>query len=44
MSSLHKVESKLRKLNMMYMHITQSDIDLKQSKAYISTLIVNKKP
>ena len=44
MSSLHKVENKLRKLNMMYMHVKQSDIDLKQSKAFIDSLIVNKKP
>lgn len=44
MSSLHKVESKFRKLNMMYMHVTQSDLDLRQSKNYIETLIVNKKP
>jgi len=30
-SSLHKVESKFRQLNMMYTHITKSDLDLKNS-------------
>lgn len=30
-SSLHKVESKFRQLNMMYTHVKQSDIDLKHS-------------
>ena len=44
MSSLHKIESKFRKLNMMYMHVTSSDLELKQSKAFLNTLIVNKKP
>ena len=44
MSSLHKIESKFRKLNMMYMHVTASDLELKQSKAFLNTLIVNKKP
>jgi hypothetical protein len=29
---------------MMYTHITASDLDLKQSKSYLDTLIVNKKP
>ena len=43
-SSLHKVESKFRELNMMYTHIKKSDLQIKQSKAYIETLIVNKKP
>lgn len=43
-SSLHKVESKFRQLNMMYTHVKASDLELKQSKAYIETLIVNKKP
>lgn len=29
---------------MMYTHIKKSDIELKNSKAYLETLIVNKKP
>lgn len=29
---------------MMYMHVTSSDLELKDSKAYLNTLIVNKKP
>eukprot|EP00347_Sterkiella_histriomuscorum_P002314 403368636 len=43
-SSLHKVENKFRQLNMMYTHVTKSDLELKQSKAYLERLIVNKKP
>lgn len=43
-SSLHKVENKFRQLNMMYTHITKSDLELKNSKAYLERLIVNKKP
>jgi len=31
MSSLHKVESKFRQLNMMYNHVKKSDLDLKSS-------------
>lgn len=44
MSSLHKVENKFRQLNMMYNFVTKSDLDLKNSKNYLETLIVNKKP
>ena len=44
MSSLRKIESKFRKLNMMYTHVKPSDLELRTSKSYISTLIVNKKP
>lgn len=43
-SSLRKLDSKFRKLNMMYTHVTSSDLDLKQSKNFIDTLIVNKMP
>ena len=43
-SSLHKVENKFRKLNMMYTHVTKSDLELKQSQVYLERLIVNKQP
>jgi len=44
MSSLHKVESRFRELNMLYMEVTKSDLDIKQSQQYLNKLIVNKKP
>lgn len=38
------MENKFRQLNMMYTHVTKSDLELKQSQAFLERLIVNKQP